>query len=72
MNKESHRELLLTFLGKMDCPVDKKQLGDALYSFSERGLWPDNVDSVSIEQTVMCWALIEKLKIAPFPKELRM
>jgi hypothetical protein len=72
MDKESHRELLLTFFGKVGCPVDKKQLVDALYSFSERGLWPDHVDDVSIEQPIMCWALIEKLKTTPFPKELRM
>jgi len=46
-------------------------LGNGLYAVSERGLWPDDVDSVSEEQALLCWRLVEKLRCADFPDELR-
>lgn len=48
------------------------ELGEALYSAAMLGLWPDNVDSVSEEQALMCWRLIERLRTARLPDELRM
>lgn len=49
-----------------------EDLNNALYAVSELGLWPDDIDSVSEEQTLFCWRIIEKLKVAKFPKELSM
>jgi hypothetical protein len=48
------------------------ELAEALYSASELRLWPDAVDSVSEEQALMCWRLIERLRVARLPDELRM
>jgi hypothetical protein len=50
-------------------------LGRALYAVSELGLWPDSVDSVGVDQAVMCWRIIEQLRkteTGEFPDELAM
>ncbi len=47
-------------------------LDEVLYSMSELGLWFDEIDSVSKEQVMLCWRIIEKIKTDGFPEELRM
>lgn len=47
-------------------------LGDMLYIVSELGLWPDYVDSVSAEQALMCWAIVQKMRAHGVPDELRL
>jgi hypothetical protein len=48
-------------------------LSEALYTLSESGRWPDHVDSVSEEQAIRCWQLVEWLRsLAKFPADLRM
>jgi len=43
----------------------------AVYAMSETGAWQDSVGSVSAEQAILCWQLVEKLRQGPFPEELR-
>lgn len=46
------------------------RLDQAVYTVSELNLWPDYVHSVSTEQAIMCWKIVEKMRIAEFPKDL--
>jgi uncharacterized protein YeaC (DUF1315 family) len=46
-------------------------LSEALYAMDEFGLWPDDV-TVSEEQAITCWAVVEKLRKKKFPKKLVM
>jgi hypothetical protein len=70
MNQE---EQLREFIGT-DPPIlnNIADLSEALYSISELGMWPDAVDSVSPEQAILCWRLIERLSSDRLPDELRM
>jgi hypothetical protein len=52
--------------------VDKKDLAEILYSFSENDLWLDYVDSVGKDQAILCWRIVEKLRTAKLPDELKM
>jgi hypothetical protein len=56
---------------KMADPDLIGSLGEALYAYDEIVKWPDYVDCVSIEQAILCWKIIEKLKVEVFPEELR-
>lgn len=48
-------------------------LSNGLYTFSELGLWPDDVDSMSSEHALKVWALVESIRQqGRFPEELRM
>lgn len=47
-------------------------LDDALYTMSEMGFWPDEIDSISKDQAILCWKIIERLRQQTFPKNLRM
>lgn len=53
-------------------PAMKKGLGEALYTLSETVAWPDDVSSVSEEQAILCWKLVERLRREAFPDHLRM
>jgi hypothetical protein len=46
-------------------------LREALYAVSELNLWPDDVNSVSAQQALLCWKIIEKVKASGFPDELK-
>lgn len=71
MTVEEHQAALKAWL---DQPPegDVRGIDEALYAFSERNLWPDNIDSISPAQATMCWALVERVRKYGFPKELRM
>lgn len=56
--------------GLIDRPELQGNLDEALFAVSESVGWPDCVDSVSAEQALMCWAIVEKLRTETFPKEL--
>ncbi len=71
MNTDEHRERLKEFLFTRE-PYQSPDLNEALYAISELGLWPDSVSSVSVEQAVMCWQIVQKLMVADFPDELKM
>jgi hypothetical protein len=43
-------------------PVSLKELAEAAYTVSEGGQWPDGVDSVSSNQILLCWQLVEWIK----------
>lgn len=65
--------LLSNFISDVKNPiVDSSDLSRCLFSFSENGMWEDYVDSVSSEQAIMCWKIIEKLKREKFPENLEM
>ena len=71
MEFDEKRKLLREFVD-FTTPELKGNLASALYSMNELRLWPDYIDSVSEEQAILCWAIIEKLRIQEFPAELQM
>ena len=42
--------------------VNTRNLEDLLYTFNEAGAWPDAVDSVSLEQAIFCWQVVERIR----------
>jgi hypothetical protein len=82
MDRDAHEKAVTAWIGDedpqrwgigKDRALDPMALGRALYAVSELGLWPDSVDSVGVDQAVMCWRIIERLRAtAEFPEELAM
>ena len=52
--------------------TDYMDIEEALYTMSELNMWPDGVDSVSPEQALLCWKLVEYLTMNRFPEKYRM
>lgn len=70
---EEHFDACLEYLGDSQAKkVNDRDLSEALYTFSELNIFPDAVDSVSIEQAIMIWQLVEQVRKNGFPEELRM
>jgi hypothetical protein len=69
MEYEEHREALLKYLDRV--PDPRLDISEALYSFSEMGILPDGL-TVSHEQAVMIWRLIESVRLFGFPEHLEM
>ena len=44
-------------------------LDSLLYAINESGLWEDCVDSVSEEQAILCWRIVESVRNRPFPED---
>jgi len=59
-----------TYIGD-EQPKLRSHIAEVLYSMDERGLWIDQVDSVSAEQCLLCWRIVEALRKKAFPKALR-
>lgn len=57
------KDEILVYLQLSNSPdiESQKELAEVLYSISEYGLWPDYVDSVSTEQCVLCWNIINHI-----------
>ena len=72
MTREEHRKLVVEWLAQPEPQVNDSQLREALYTVGELELWPDYVDSVSAEQCICCWQIIQTLLQADFPADLRM
>lgn len=52
--------------------LDREALAECLYSLSEGECWADYIDSVSVEQALMCWAAVERVRRDGFPESLRL
>jgi hypothetical protein len=79
MARDEHEKAVIDWIGDQDPrrsgqgEIDPTALTRALYAVSELGLWPDSVDSVGVDQAVMCWRIIERLRATgEFPEDLRM
>lgn len=73
MTNEEKREWLLEELRAVPDPARGDEIREALHIFDELDMWFDFVDSVSIEQAVMCYKLINLVVRGPgIPGELRM
>jgi len=73
MDQSRLKEYLMEWI-KMHDPVESKMdhLSEALYSFKENNLFPDDV-SVSPEQAIVCWKIVQRIRLeGKFPEELRM
>lgn len=63
---------ILAFIGRGEASgLYARDLDDALYTMGETGAWVDDV-TVSAEQALMCWRLVEKLRTYRLPKNLKM
>lgn len=51
--------------------VNRGELGEALYSFSECGMFPMDVE-VDVATALEIWAIIETVREIGFPNDLRM
>ena len=45
-------------------------LNEALFAYKEEVGWKDYVDSLSDEQAILCWKIVETLRERRFPKDL--
>ena len=74
MDREEHQQKVADYFNTLEIPIDInfRNLNEALYSVSELYIWPDDVDSVSDNQALLCWCIIEKIRKDGFPEELRM
>ena len=74
-DQQLHRKQVSDFLKIDEIPQDIRanvgNITQALYTCSELGLWPDHVNSVSVEQALACWAIVERMRAVRFPDELR-
>ena len=71
MTRDEHRKKLSVWLSSVAAPdLNKYQLSEALYAFIELGLFPDNV-SVSPEQALMCYKIVEAVSFLGFPEEMQ-
>ena len=53
--------------------VDERSLNELAYTLSETELLPDEVDSISPEQLLLCWQAVEWLRRqGSLPEEYRM
>jgi hypothetical protein len=71
MDTDERREQVADFFNISD-PDLVGELGEALYSMSELGMWPDSIDSVSVTQAMLCWKVVEKMRRETFPDALKM
>jgi hypothetical protein len=76
MEREAQREALEAWVRDKEEEFSKSEastLHNALYAFSELGLWADsNIDSLDLETAIRIWAVVETARHKAFPKELRM
>lgn len=79
-DRDEHSEAVLEFLGLkgldedeyLDPPEMEGSLDEALRAMGELGLWPDFVDSVSANQALVCWRIVETMRKKRLPEDLRM
>lgn len=74
MNSEEKSKRMMDFIGDHLPPLGPTPgLSAALYTMSELGLWPDDVDSVSEKQALTIYRVVLAVALADgFPEELRM
>ena len=70
MDWEEHKRQVDNFFTDYE-PDLVGDLSEALYTVDELGLWPDD-GTVSMEQALFCWSIVEKMRTYKFPDELRM
>lgn len=78
MEWEEHRTKAEAFVADTENsypvdPVMDKALNEALYTFSELGLWKMDIDIKRAEEAIRVWAVVEAVRRSgAFPQELRM
>lgn len=50
---------------------DIRDLYEALYAFSQLGLWKMGLDIKEAEEAIRVWAVVEKVRSEGFPEDLR-
>lgn len=68
--RERHKSAVAAFF-KMPKPKLKAGLGEALYAASEMSMFPDDA-SVSEEQAIYVWKIVEAVRAKAFPRALGM
>ena len=77
MGPDEHRKKAEEFIRPVEaeCPTDREfqsDLNNALYAFSELGLWKMDIDIKRAEEAVRVWALVESVRRKGFPSDLGM
>lgn len=77
MERDEHREKAEAFIADTENSYPdgsiKGALRQALYTFSELGLWKMDIDIKATEEAIRVWAVVEAVRRAgAFPEELRM
>lgn len=69
---EDVKKQVQEFFESPDPTLMRNDLHQAAFTMSELGLWSDYVDSVSAQQIIQCWKIVEKLRTTKFPRTLWM
>jgi hypothetical protein len=77
MEWEEHREKAVAFVADAENSYPKddldRALSNALYTFSELGLWKMDIDIKGTEEAIRVWAVVEAVRRAgEFPSNLTM
>lgn len=75
MESEDHADQAVALIADTEAsyPAERhRDLANALYTFSELGLWKMDIDIKGIEEAIRVWAVVEKVRRDGFPEELRM
>lgn len=72
MTNEEKAESVKDYFARASA-CDNTKLAEALHTFNELRLWPDDADSVSIEQALQCWAIVSTIAdVDEMPDSLKM
>ena len=70
---QAYRDRFTQFIGDSVPTIDHKELTEAIHGMSEMAIWPDFVSTVSEEQVILCWRLVERLRETKvFPADLKL
>ena len=67
-----NKDKLASFLVGKPADLNEKDLENLLYFVSEQYLWMDDIDSMSPEQAIMVWRVVESLRGRKLPDKLRL
>lgn len=62
-SRMKHQKEIENWIGEVKLPeLEGNNLNHLLYSMKELCLWEDEVRSVSEEQALLCWQIVERVK----------
>lgn len=72
-NEEKRRQVVDFFGNPPEIDIDfRREIAEAAHTFCELGLLVDGLDSISTEQVIQCFHIVDTLRLKSFPDDLRM